>query len=627
MDRPGPRTTTLFSPWHRAFVVGLSYFVAAYFSLEMTQGSTDIAAIWPASGVALAAVLLVGPQQRVSTLAGIAVASLTANMLAGTPLLTSVAFTLANLLEVVVVSSLMFRVSPRWTRFDSVRTSLVFIAAATVGGLSSATLAIVLTGVGTLGFFVSWFTTVVLGTLIVTPLLVTMFFMTRAETRIPNLRRIAQLGALTVILTAASFAIFNTGAYYLMFLPLLGVVIATYAFGPTGSALTISAIAFAMIIGVGETPVSAGLNLQMLGLQFYLLCLIGAAWPLTAMLAEKERLIRSYAETNALLELAESTAHVGHWFIRKDIDEPVWSDEVFRIHGVKPARQQRLGLTNIADAAAFKLYHKDDRERVRTILVGAMERAVPFEYQARIVRPDGSIRHVHSIGKPHYDRKGRFDGLFGTFHDVSEHTETLEKLHLARREALHEASEAKRLSETDPLTGIANRRKILSSLDTAASHAIQCKSPLCVGIVDIDHFKSVNDRFGHAMGDAVLKRIAEIIQSVSGMTYYVGRLGGEEFLVVLPDINERGGVALLQLISAKVACENWGQHGPDTITVSTGLAQLGPEGDVNAALTAADNALYEAKSSGRNAVRHAGTVLRFGGGLPQPDNDLLDRMA
>lgn len=599
------------SPWQYGLIVGLFYFATAYGSLALTQGSGDIAAIWPASGVALAALLLAGSQRRYGALGGIGLASLAANMLAGTPFITSAAFTLANLLEVTVISGLMILVSPKWNQFHTLRTNIVFFAAIVVGGVASASTATLLAGASSLAFFVSWFTTVVLGALIVTPLLLTVIFRLNAKSVMPSAFRIVQFGALLNLIVVGSLAILLLDAYYMLFIPLLGVVIATYAYGPTGAALSISAIAFTMAGSVEVTNNSnyvLGLNLQLLGLQFYLLCLLGAAWPLTALLIEKERLIRRYGETNASLELAERTAHVGHWFVGTGTDAPIWSDEVYRIHGLELNPNSRTGLKDIAESNSLQLYHRDDRERVRGILLEAMRDAAPFEYKARIVRPDGSIRHVHSIGRPHHNRRGEYDGLFGTLHDVTDHTEVLEKLNEAKSEALHEAAEAKRLSETDDLTGISNRRKIMAFLEDAASNAANGQNPLCIGIVDVDHFKSVNDQFGHAVGDMVLKRVAEIIQVVFGEKSHVGRLGGEEFLIVLPNIDDRAGIALLKLLCARIACEPWAEGGPETITVSAGLAQLGSEGDVSAALKAADNALYAAKNSGRNAVRHAGTA-------------------
>lgn len=617
------------SPWQYGLIVSLIYFAAAYGSLALTQGSGDIAAIWPASGVALTALLLAGPQRRYGALGGIGLASLAANMLAGTPVMTSAAFTFANLLEVTVISGLMILVSPKWNQFHTLRTNIVFLTAIVVGGLASASTATLLAGASSIAFFVSWFTTVVLGALIVTPLLLTIIFRLNAKTVMPSAFRIAQFGALLGLIIAGSFAIFQLDAYYMLFIPLLGVVVATYAFGPTGAALGISAIAFTMAVGVDVptgSPHVLGLNLQVLGLQFYLLCLLGAAWPLTALLIEKERLIRRYCETNEWLELAERTAHVGHWFAGTVTDAPIWSDEVYRIHGLEHDPKSRTGLKDIAESNSLQLYHRDDRERVRGILLEAMQDETPFEYKARIVRPDGSIRHVHSVGRPHYNRRGEYDGLFGTFHDVTDQTEVLEKLNAAKSEALREAAEAKRLSETDDLTGISNRRRIMALLDDAASIAAQGQTPLCIGIVDIDHFKSVNDRFGHAVGDTVLIRVAEVIQIVFGEKCHVGRLGGEEFLIVLPNIDDQAGIALLQLLCARIACEPWADDGPETITVSVGLAQLGSDGDVSAALKAADNALYEAKNSGRNAVRHAGTAKQ-GDALCSPDHEVVNEVA
>lgn len=614
MQRSEFQSSWLVRPWLYAILVGVSYFAAAFFSLSLTQGNAGIATVWPASGVFAAALLGATSKLPFRVIGFVALASVSANMLFGATLAVAGAFTFANIVEGLAIAALVRRFGSMDGSHYDLRTILVFFAAAIIGSFLSATIATTLGGMWSAVFFVSWFTTVLLGALIVTPLLLTIAARLDATWRMPSVKRMASFCLLLALVAICSFAIIHANADQFLYLPLVGVVVATYAFGSIGAALSISAIAFAMILGsdpaFGETEF-LGLDLEVLGLQFYLLSLFGAAWPLTALLTQKEQLIRRYADTNFFLKLAESTAHVGHWIMGKEESDTWWSSEVYRIHGLEQDGFSLSELGDLGDAHSFNLYHPEDRDHVRATLRAAMEDAAPFEYSARIVRPDGSIRHVYSAGQPHFSRSGQFDGLFGTFLDVTEHTENLEELRMSRREALYQAAEARRISETDELTGIANRRKVLSDLKHAGKDAQKQKSPLCVGIVDIDHFKLVNDRYGHAIGDAVLMRVAEIISAGISEDAIVGRLGGEEFLIVLPRTNERGGVAVMEFLRNRIAGESWGAGGPEIVTVSTGLAQLAIDGDISAVLKRADAALYAVKEGGRNAVRHAGSVRRF----------------
>ena len=588
-----------------AGAVGLAYFVAAYLSLWLTQGVEGLAAIWPANGLLVAALLLSTRTVRIATCATVAIASIAANFLFGASLFDACVYTIANIVEGTVICAAMLRFGDPERVLDRVQTIWRFLATVIGGSALGALIASTLSGHLNASFFLSWFTTVSLGSLIVTPLVITVVRDVRARRWLrPNW---AMFGMLAVI-AAISFAVFSSGSERFLFLPVLGVVVASYLFSSRGAALSISTIA---VIAIGATRFAPeastyfGINEEILVLQLYLLSLLFAAWPLVALIGDKEKLIRRYAETNQFLRLAESTAHVGHWFLPADQSAPAWSEEVFRIHGLDPAIGSQGPATRLQDEGALLRYHPADRERVREILLEAMENRTRFTYEARIVRPDGEIRMVSSIGLPRFDRKQRFEGLFGTLRDITEQTEAVEELRLARLQALHEAATAQRLSETDDLTGIANRRKVIARLHGEGRGAARSDAPLTIAILDIDHFKSVNDRFGHHMGDEVLKRVAQLIDKGLEPHELVGQLGGEEFLVLLPQADEQAGFDAIERLRVRIEGEQWPDYGPERITVSAGLVTLRGRCDVPAALRAADKALYAAKQGGRNALRTA----------------------
>jgi diguanylate cyclase (GGDEF)-like protein len=161
-----------------------------------------------------------------------------------------------------------------------------------------------------------------------------------------------------------------------------------------------------------------------------------------------------------------------------------------------------------------------------------------------------------------------------------------------------------RLAMTDPLTGIANRRHIEEQARTALAHARAHGESLCVLVLDVDHFKAVNDAFGHAVGDQVLVRIAQACKQALRRFDLIGRLGGEEFLIVLPDTQLDMAMQIAERVRRKAASLALSSLAPDLhITASLGVAQANLERDDLADLIRrADAAMYRAKDAGRNRV-------------------------
>ncbi|UGB39082.1 diguanylate cyclase [Frateuria soli] len=161
-----------------------------------------------------------------------------------------------------------------------------------------------------------------------------------------------------------------------------------------------------------------------------------------------------------------------------------------------------------------------------------------------------------------------------------------------------------RLAMTDPLTGIANRRHIEQLAQRALDHACANGESLCVLVLDVDHFKAVNDAFGHAVGDQVLLRVAQACKQALRRFDMVGRLGGEEFLVVLPDTTLEVALQIAERLRRKVESLPLANLAPGLhITASVGAALADHDADDLAELVRrADNAMYRAKDAGRNRV-------------------------
>jgi diguanylate cyclase (GGDEF)-like protein len=174
-----------------------------------------------------------------------------------------------------------------------------------------------------------------------------------------------------------------------------------------------------------------------------------------------------------------------------------------------------------------------------------------------------------------------------------------------------------RLAITDALTGLANRRHLLAELEKELRRAGRGGRPLSVLMVDLDHFKAINDRYGHAVGDAVLVAVAARCMARLRAIDLCGRIGGEEFVVVLPEADAEGAATTAERLRADLAetpIDTAG--GPLIVTISIGVATHDPRSghadetaDENVTsraqtlLQRADDALYRAKASGRNSVR------------------------
>lgn len=214
---------------------------------------------------------------------------------------------------------------------------------------------------------------------------------------------------------------------------------------------------------------------------------------------------------------------------------------------------------------------------------------------------DGEIRHVLSRGE--FDREGidRPVGLFGIIQDITSQVAYEEDLRAAGVRAEQAAKQATIMAETDQLTGIANRRRVSLVLEQAIACSKETGRPLAVAIFDIDHFKQVNDRFGHHVGDKVIKRVAADAGRELRSDDTLGRFGGEEFVIVLPHAS--ADIAMMVGERVRKAIESGGSD--PSVTISIGVAELAPDENSETLLRRADEALYVAKNDGRNALRLA----------------------
>jgi diguanylate cyclase (GGDEF)-like protein len=198
--------------------------------------------------------------------------------------------------------------------------------------------------------------------------------------------------------------------------------------------------------------------------------------------------------------------------------------------------------------------------------------------------------------------------LFGAYVSQMRHKLTTRNEEL--RAALQRINE---LAQHDDLTGLHNRRFIMHVLDRLIARAARGDEPFSICIIDLDHFKRINDRFGHAAGDQVLVAFARLVETELRSMDFVahnvdggvsfGRYGGEEFILLLPATRLEGAMTCAERLRAKQAAARL--EAAPIVTLSAGIAEHRPGEDAEALLRRADRALYEAKYAGRNRVHRA----------------------
>lgn len=177
----------------------------------------------------------------------------------------------------------------------------------------------------------------------------------------------------------------------------------------------------------------------------------------------------------------------------------------------------------------------------------------------------------------------------GSVRDITEHKQNEEAL--------------KRLANTDGLTGVLNRRRFmeLSRQEVARSH--RYGGPLSLIMLDVDHFKAVNDSYGHEVGDEVLVSLSQVCRQVLRQVDLFGRVGGEEFMALLPETGLEGAAMVAERLRTALAAHAVSVSKPEVrVTISLGVAQLSPETHLSDLMRLADDAMYQAKQNGRNRV-------------------------
>ncbi|WP_202391769.1 EAL domain-containing protein [Qipengyuania vulgaris] len=316
------------------------------------------------------------------------------------------------------------------------------------------------------------------------------------------------------------------------------------------------------------------------------------------------------------IELLDSFENSGlGWF---------WAtDEHGRVIYLSDNAKSRLGLSDakIIGEQLTEVFRSDDADDMDG--EGEGERPLAYYLGARNSIVKLPVKLVASeidtileiAGKPQFDDQHKFCGYRGSAKDITNTRET--------------QRDAKRLAQYDALTGLANRHRMNKRLDTALNQYRRDKRACALMMLDLDRFKQVNDTLGHPAGDELLKQVSARLGQIFGTRGEIGRLGGDEFLVMLPDVDDRGELGELGARVIQMLAQPYSINGLRAIIgVSLGIA-IAPYDGLNAEdlVKAADLALYAAKGGGRGQYRFYSRELQEGAKLRrQLEEDLRDAL-
>lgn len=315
---------------------------------------------------------------------------------------------------------------------------------------------------------------------------------------------------------------------------------------------------------------------------------------------EVARLARSRAQSMRELlrtvRMAEQIAGIGVWQYDPATGVQQWSNGLKRLFGIDEEEP-------FVDGDAETLLFANDVDLVGKVLECG-EEVEPFTLYFDINDIGGFARSIAITACNLMGSDGKVSRVVAVVRDNTEQMQKMRELETSRAKAMTEAKRARMEAETDALTGLANRRRVMAELDRLVIHARMAQMPMVVVLFDIDHFKRVNDTHGHPAGDAVLQQVARIAKAQARDSDLVGRVGGEEFVWAIPAASESMARAMTERLRRTIASESAIGDVPP-VTISLGYTAIQPGDTALSMFARADEALYDAKHSGRNRVRMA----------------------
>jgi diguanylate cyclase (GGDEF)-like protein/PAS domain S-box-containing protein len=576
----------------RGAFLALLYFGCVTASLHLTRFDGGIAVVW-AAGPLLIAMLCASPRRYWIWYAFLCLpGGILASELFGIGGVGGFALACFSVVEAFATAWVMKRWYPRFGRFQSlnevtrfiVMSGLIVPAVAAAIGAWCAHLAV---GVHYGSAYRDWYAGHALGNLVFAPPLLLVI---RGDLR-RKWRSVQRLGAnwallLLALVAATSVAAFVQSQVPIVLLPVLVMLAATFRLGRFGAVTSILLLVgiglTCSLVGLGPTTLlPGGMNLKLQVLQIYFATVVLILLPIAGELKARHRALLRLRETEQLhLLVLDQTSDV---VLRIGAAGTIRyaSRSVERVWGYQPEA--------VVGQPAGHLVHPDDLDHARQIrrhVMAQPERTGAVEY--RINRKDGGTIWVESHIRATVDDQGEVTGTVSVIREITERRQATEALVVR--------------AATDPLTGLANRRAFNDALAHELAMISTAEPTSCVAVFDLDHFKAINDRHGHAAGDEVLVRFASILRNVVRDRDLVARIGGEEFAVLL--VHTTIGQAHAVSERARGQLENSGGNADAGTavhaTASAGIAVL--RDSMASVMATADAALYRAKHDGRNRV-------------------------
>lgn len=578
----------------RAAVLGTAYFLAACLAARYTRFEGGVALIWIANAILFADLRYRPERSWFARCLACGAGGVVATWFFGLGPAAALPLGIINIAEALGCAMLMRRLRPVAGHLSSLTEigTLILVAGVMLPAATAFPAALVAHKVAAVPYWpnwTGWFAGHALGTLTVVPFL-NLALNGDVAGWAKQARRAEWLEAWCLLLgvVAISAGVFAQERLPLLFLPFAPMMLAVFRLGRLGAAasLLLLTIVGTVLTLAGEGPINliyggAGLKVQFF--QFYLVVAMLMALPAAAELKRRKKLFSRLQQSSALYKvIADRTGDI---ILAVQLDGTIEyaSPSLRTIGGYDPkewrGRRAReiifiddVGL--VADKHAQAVAHPD-----QTCMV-----------EFRAPRASGELGWFESHGRAIVDQEGRVTGTVNIIREVS--SRKARELDLARE------------AETDPLTGLANRRSLLAAFESAVPTAIEQGTPVCVALFDLDHFKRVNDSFGHDAGDIVIRSFSNALKSAVRGSDVVARLGGEEFVALLIGADIEQAHRVCDRVRREFGMKRFSFEGEHVlhVTVSAGLARINEGSSLDDVVKAADIALYRAKDEGRNRL-------------------------
>lgn len=575
-----------------AVATGLAYLIVATATIALTRFGGGVACLWFAGAVQVAG-LIVTPRGRwPGIVLACALASVIATATVGVGLAAAPFMAAINMGEAVIAALLLERFGAKRDPLDSLgRLGGLILAVGIAAPLATAPFAAAVvtqaTGTRFLDNFIFWASAHGLGNISAVPIL---GFVASGSVgrwvRAASRERLVEAAGLLTFTAAATTAVFAQNSLPLLFVPVVPAILTSFRIGRLGAAASVMIIAGAggWLTMTGSGPVNlmdadnAGRSQFFL---FYLAATVLTVLPVAAELRHRRRLFNQLRESEARYRLLADHS--------TDIVLNLGTDGSVRY--ASPSIAQLGGYTPdaVLGMKAVELVLREHRAEVtRAHLAALADPDSTFTVEYRALTASGEPRWFETHTRGVRNDLGQVTGAVSAIRDIS------------ARKAME--GELSRAAATDSLTGLPNRR----AFDAALDGLLRREKAACIAIVDLDHFKRVNDRWGHEAGDRVLTAFAEIVRGTLRDGDMVARLGGEEFGILLPGAEIDRAQSVCERVRELVARAGFPVNGAVLrVTVSMGLASIAPGATRSEVLRIADEALYRAKAEGRDRLKLA----------------------